>query len=488
MRTRPTPAPLSRRAFLQRSALFAAGFALPSSLIAACGDRTQTAAPLIVDPNRPFWLQNNFAPVFDELDAFDLPVRGKIPPELNGLYVRNGSNPQSGESPHWFFGDGMIHGVRLERGRAAWYRNRWIRTPFFLEGRDFGDGVTLPTGGNHQANVSCVWHGGKLLVSGEVGAPYEIDPSDLSTIGVQEFDGRLNTSFTAHPKIDPATGNLHFFGYWFIPPYLTYHVADPSGRIIHSTEIPVAASTMIHSFAITERDAIFWELPVLFGLQDAVNGADNPFSWYPEYGARIGVMPLGGEGSEIRWVEIPECYVYHEVNAYRDGDEIVLDVCRHDYMFAGERFGEAPLHVHRWRIGTAGEQLTFRDERVTELSLELPTHDRRFTGRPHRYGWFVVSEDHPLTLNFSGTAMIDYRTGDLRVWDPGPNRHAAEAFFVPGGPGEGEGWLLTFVYDRASDTSDLVILDAQRVERGPVAEVRLPRRVPYGFHAVWVPA
>ncbi len=486
MRTRP--APLSRRAFLQRSALLAAGFALPSSLVTACGDRTQDAAPLVVDPSRPFWLQNNFAPVFDELDAFDLPVRGAIPPELNGLYVRNGSNPQSGESPHWFFGDGMIHGVRLERGRAAWYRNRWVRTPFYLEGRGFGEGITLPTGGNHQANVSCVWHGGRLLVSGEVGAPYEIDPEDLSTVGVQEFEGKLNTSFTAHPKIDPATGNLHFFGYWFVPPYLTYHVADPSGRIIHSTEIPVAASTMIHSFAITERDAIFWELPVLFDLQAAVNGADNPFVWRPEYGARIGVMPLGGEGSEIRWVEIPECYVYHEVNAYRHGDEIVLDVCRHGYMFAGERFGEAPLAVHRWRIGTGGEQLTFRDEVVTERELELPTHDRRVTGRPHRYGWFVDSREHPLTLDFVGTAMVDYRTGDVRIWDPGPTRHAAEAFFVPGGPGEGEGWLLTFVYDRATDTSDLVILDALRVERGPIAEIRMPRRVPYGFHAVWVPA
>jgi carotenoid cleavage dioxygenase len=268
---------------------------------------------------------------------------------------------------------------------------------------------------------------------------------------------------------------------------LTYHVADPSGRIIHSTEVPVAASTMIHSFAITERDAVFWELPVLFDLQAAARGADNPFVWRPEYGARIGVMPLGGEGSEIRWVEIENCYVYHEINAYRDGDEIVLDVCRHGYMFSGERFGEAPLAVHRWHIDTSGEELRFRDELAVDRELELPTHDRRFSGRRHRYGWFVDSQDHPLTLNFVGTAMVDYRTGELRIWDPGSNRHAAEAFFVPGGPGEGEGWLLTFVYDHARDVSDLVILDALQVERGPVAEIRMPRRVPYGFHGVWVP-
>lgn len=481
------PAPLSRRLFLQRSALLATGLALPSALLQACGD-ADSAAPLVVDPNTPFWLQGNFAPVYDELTAFDLPVRGRIPSELSGLYVRNGSNPQSGDSPHWFFGDGMIHGVKLEGGKAAWYRNRYVQTPLFEKGIGFSDGPGLPIGGNHQSNVSCVYHGGRLLLSGEVGAPYEIDPSDLSTIGVQQFDGKLNTSFTAHPKIDPVTGNLHFFGYWFLEPYLTYHVADPQGNIVHSTQIPVAASTMIHSFAITERDVIFWELPVLFDLTAAATGADNPFAWKPEYGARVGVMPLGGDGSQIRWVEIEPCYVYHEVNAYRAGDEIVLDVCRHDHMFAGERFGEAPLAVHRWHIDTSGEQLAFRDEVVTEQQLELPTHDRRVSGRPHRYGWFVDSAEHPLTLNFLGTGMIDFQTGAVRVWNPGPTRHAAEAFFVAGGLGEGEGWLFTFVYDHATDQSDLVILDALDVEAGPVAEIRMPRRVPYGFHAAWVPA
>lgn len=482
------PAPLTRRHFLQRSALLATGLALPGALLQACGDASTSSAPLVVDPNTPFWLQGNFAPVQDEVTAFDLPVRGRIPSELNGLYVRNGSNPQSGTSPHWFFGDGMIHGVKLENGNAAWYRNRYVRTPFYERGVDFGGVPGLPTGGNHQSNVSCVYHGGQLLLSGEVGAPYRIDPSDLSTIGVQDYGGAIKTSFTAHPKIDPETGNLHFFGYWFVPPYLTYMVADPQGNVIHSTEIPVAASTMIHSFAITERDVIFWEMPVLFDLVAAAQGSDNPFSWKPEYGSRIGVMPLGGDGSQIRWVEIENCYVYHEVNAYRDGDDIVLDVCRHGYMFSGERFGSDPLALHRWRIGTGGAELTFSEDVVTERELELPTHDRRFSGRQHRYGWFVESEDHPLTLNFTGTTLVDYRTGDVRTWNPGPTKHPAEAFFVPGGPGEGEGWLFVLVYDHATDQSDLVLLDALDPAAGPIAEIRMPQRVPYGFHAVWVPA
>jgi len=481
---------MSRRAFLRRSGLLAAGLTIPGALWTGCGDDGEGAAaapPLTVDPNTPWWLQGGYAPVYDELTVNDLPVRGRIPSELNGLYVRNGSNPQKADSPHWFFGDGMLHGVRIENGRALWYRNRYVRTYLYENQISFGDTTAPPVRGNNQSNVSVVYHGGRLLTSGEVGFPYEVDPSDLSTVGVHSFDEKLNTSFTAHPKIDPVTGQLHFFGYWFVPPFLTYHVADREGRIVNSQDIAVQKSSMIHSFAITERDAIFWECPVLFDLQAALEGADNPFRWTPEYGTRLGVMPLGGSAAQIRWVEIPNCYVFHEVNAYRDGDEIVVDVCRHDRMFDGEDLGQTNLTIRRWHIATAGPQLTFRDEIVSERQFELPTHDRRFTGRKHRYGWFAATNYHPQTVDFAGTGLIDYRTGQARSWDPGPTRHANEAFFVPGGAGEGEGWLFTFVYDHAADASDLVILEALRPERGPVAEIRMPRRVPHGFHGNWVP-
>jgi carotenoid cleavage dioxygenase len=480
---------MQRREFLKASGLAAAALALPSWLTGCGNDGESTGAaiaPLQVDPSRPWWLQNGYEPVFEETEAFNLAVRGAIPPQLNGLYVRNGSNPRNANSPHWFFGDGMLHGVRLENGRAAWYRNRYVRTPLYENGLGFAEGGP-PTGGNNQSNVSVVYHAGVLRTSGEVGWPYRINPSDLSTIGPDSFSRKLNTSFTAHPKIDPVTGYLHFFGYWFLPPYLTYHVADTQGAIIHTQQINVGAPTMIHSFAITDRDAIFWELPVVFDLQAALAGELNPFKWTPSYGARIGIMPLMGRASEIRWVEIEPCYVFHELNAYRDGDEVVIDVCRHDSMFDGNDLGQSELNIQRWYVNTAGSQLSFREERVTERDLELPSHDRRFTGRRHRYGWFVDTRNHPQTADLAGTARIDYRTGDIRVWDPGPARHSNEAFFVPGGAGEGEGWLLTFVYDRAANASDLVILDAEHVERGPVAEIRIPTRVPHGFHGVWIP-
>lgn len=480
---------LSRRGFLRGAGLLAAGMALPVPLLSGCGESDVTSDErLVVDPSQPWWLQGNFAPVFEERTEHDLAVRGSIPRALNGLYVRNGSNPQNADAPHWFFGDGMVHGVRIEDGRALWYRNRYIRTPFYENGTSFGTS-SPPIGGNNQSNVSCVYHAGKLMTSGEVGFPYEINQDDLSTVGVLGYAGKLNTSFTAHPKIDPVTGNLHLFGYWFVPPYLSYHVADPLGRIIHSQEIPVAKSTMVHSFAITERDAIFWECPVLFNLEAAVTGADNIFEWKPEYGARIGVMPLGGLASEIRWVEIEPCYVFHEVNAYRDGDDIILNVCRHNSMFATDAdLYQTGVKVHRWRITTAGPQLTFHDEVVAPSQFELPSHDRRFTGRRNRYGWFVMARDHADTIDLGGTASIDYQTGAIHRWDPGWRYHSNEAFFVPGDQGEGEGWLLTYVYDHVNDTSELVILDALGLERGPLARIRMPQRVPHGFHGVWIPS
>lgn len=496
-RGKPDPG-VGRRAFLKYAGLAAGGLALPAGLLSACGDGPSAPGagrvagpPLQVDPSVPWWLQNGFAPVHDEIDAFDLETRGHIPRELNGLYVRNGSNPRTGDSPHWFLGDGMLHGVRFERGRVLSYRNRYVRTPYYEAGVGLADGIgagLVPGPQNSQSNVSAVYHAGRLLTSGEVGGAYRIDPDDLSTIGPHDFDGAIRRSFTAHPKIDPVTGYMHFFGYYFVPPFLEYHVADEHGVVISSQAVDVEKTTMMHSFAITDRDAVFWELPVVFDFSNAIDSPIDAFQWQPEYGSRIGIMPLHGSTEEIRWVEIPNCYVFHEVNAFRDGDDVVVDVCRHDKMFDGRDLGGNGLAVRRWRVNTAGEQLTFRDEIVADASFELASHDRRFSGRRHRYGWFVTTRQHPQTTDLAGTGFIDYQTGRVATWDPGPTRHANEALFVPGDAGEGEGWLLTFVYDHVSQMSELVILDALDIEAGPVGAVRMPRRVPHGFHATWVPA
>lgn len=459
---------------------------------------TTTTVPF--DPAEPYWLQGGFAPVTRELSTTGLEVEGAIPPGLDGLYVRNGSNPATGRSPHWFFGDGMVHGVRFEQGRAAWYGNRWVDTPMWRDRRVFGEFEGAPGGTQTQSNVSVFQHGGRLLALGEVGWPYEIDPTDLSTAGPVEINGpagAIGPNVTAHPKRDPDTGLLHFFGYGFVPPYLTYYVASADGReLLVREEVSVARPTMIHDFAITESDVVFWELPVVFDLAAAAAGDVDPFRWTPDYGSRIGVMPLGGPASSIRWVEIENGYVFHGTNAHRDGDRIVLDVSRMPSMFAAaggddgfDDDGDSLLT--RWTVDTGGPALTWRAETLSEVPLDLPEIDERVTGRPHRVAWLVESEprvggEGPA---FVGIGRYEVATGALTEWRPGPALQPNEVTFVPDGPasGEGEGWLLTFTWDATTDAGALAVLDATDVAAGPVAMVRLPQRVPFGFHGTWLP-
>lgn len=498
---------VDRRGFLLRSAALAATAGSAGALLAACassdsagssstGATPTTLAPELYRTDQPYWMQGNYAPVPDETEAVDLEITGTLPPELTGLYVRNGSNPAGEASPHWFLGDGMVHGVRLERGKAVWYRNRYISTPMYTDKTDFlGNGA--PGGGANQSNVSVFSHAGKLLTSGEIGLPYELDPADLSTKGVYDFGGALTTAMTAHPKIDPATGKLHFFGYGFVPPYLTYHVANPDGTLIYSAQVDVPGPTMIHDFAITETDAIFWDLPVVFDLETAMAAIDPakadeagafPFQWDPSYGARIGIMPLNGPTSAIRWVEIDPCYVFHGINAHRSGDDVVIDVCRLPSMFTTEP-DERPSAIHRWTVDTAGTDLVFGDEVLSDEQMDLPALDRRQTGRANQQTWFlnVETPDDGRPGEFTAITRRDGGTGATDRYDPGEQIRMNEGTFVAGGSGEGDGWLLAYGWDRARGASDLMVFDAMHMAKGPIASVHLPARVPYGFHGWWVP-
>jgi carotenoid cleavage dioxygenase len=213
-----------------------------------------------------------------------------------------------------------------------------------------------------------------------------------------------------------------------------------------------------------------------------------PYVWKPEYGSRIGVMPLGGPAAAIRWVEIDPCYVFHGMNTWRDGDDVVLDVCRMEKVFVdGQALGPPP-RLHRWRVNTAGSHLTFRDDVRSDLDADLPSIDKRYAGRPYRHGWRVETRPAHGDVVLAGAVHVDARTGEETRWDPGERYSSGEWLFVATGEAEGEGVVMTYVHDRSTDTTELVVLDARDVGAGPLARVSLPQRVPYGFHATWVPA
>src|SRR5574338_932672 len=335
----------------------------------------------------PFHLRGNYAPVGDEVTALDLPVEGALPPELAGLYVRNGPNPRSGTSPHWFTGDGMVHGVRLEGGRASWYRNRYVRTRAYEEGLSFvrEDGSVDRTVGVSNTNV--VAHAGKLFALVESSFPMRLGP-ELQTLGPWDFDGRLTTAMTAHPKLCPRTGEMHFFGYAFAPPFLVYHRVDASGRLVQSEEIAVPGPTMIHDFAITEGHVVFMDLPVVFSPELAVQGR-FPYQWSDDYGARLGVMPRGGRGADVRWLEIEPCYVFHPFNAFEEGGRIVLDAARYPELWRTGSEGFDPAYLHRFVLDAAAGKVS--EQRLDDRAIEFPRVDERRTGFPTRFGYAAAN-------------------------------------------------------------------------------------------------
>jgi carotenoid cleavage dioxygenase len=442
-------------------------------------------AAATTDP-KPFHLTGNYAPVMDELTRFDLPVQGAIPPELTGLYVRNGANPKSGSSPHWFFGDGMLHGVRLERGKAVWYRNRWVKTKKLEIGGEITDPALMMDREASAANTHVVGHAGRIYALEEGHFPYLVS-GELETLGCESFGGKLTSAFSAHPKLCPETNELHTFGYGFLPPYLVYHVLDAKGRLVHSAEIQVPGPTMMHDFMITRDHAIFMDLPVVFDMEMAVRG-ETPLRWDPSYGARIGILPRMGSNADVRWFEIDPCYVFHPLNAYVEGTTVVCDVGRHESMWRTSMTDFPPSYLWRWRFDLATGKAS--EQQLDDVSHGFPRVDDRAVGLRHRYGWAIAprSREHDFFDSPGVLVKYDLAKGASTQHDFGPNAQPGEFVFAEAGAraGEDEGYVMGFVYDKARDASDFVILDASDPKKPPVATVALPRRVPHGFHGSWI--
>ncbi len=453
----------------------------------------------------PF-LQGNFAPWRMEGDAPDLEVEGTLPRELNGTFYRNGPNPafEPRSAYHWFDGDGMIHAITLREGRAA-YRNRWVASAGLAEERAAGratfDGLLAikPTEAprfKNTGNTNIVWHGGKLLALMEGALPTSLRACTLETLGEWDFGGRLGTPMTAHPKMDPETGEMLFFGYSPFPPYLTYHVADRSGALVRSEPIDLAWPSMIHDFAVTATHVIFILCPLVFSLEN-VRERGGVFSWEPERGTRLGVMPRTGGSADVRWFETEPAYVFHPLNAYDEDGRIVLDVARYerlDFMTPKAARdpgwgGDTSAKMHRWTIDLAGRGV--RSTPLDDVSCEFPRADERRLGRKHRFGYAAVepapSGGIPV---WRAIRRYDLARGTSVTRDFGRGCGAGEPLFVPrsADAAEADGWVLVLVYDAARNASALHVLDAQDIAGEPVATVRLPHRVPYGFHGNWVPA
>ncbi len=435
------------------------------------------------------YLEGNYAPVADECTSGDLPVTGSLPGELCGRYLRNGPNPVEPPEPstyHWFSGTGMVHGIRLRDGRAEWYRNRFVRSADVATAL----GESVRPGPVHadmdfSANTNVIGHAGRTFAIVEAGArPYELS-YELDTVGPSDFDGTLPGGYTAHPKRDPSSGELHAVSYyWGWGNRVQYTVAGVDGRIRKVVDVEVGGPVSIHDMSLTERFAVIYDLPVLFDAEAAMSGSLFPYRWDPSYRPRVGLLEREGRTDDVSWFDVEPCYVFHPMNAYDDGDRVVLDVVRHPKMFDSNRLGpdEGPPTLDRWTVDlTAGKVV---EERLDDLGQEFPRVDERRVGRHHRYGYsgaFLQGDD--------GLVKHDLyrRTREFRPLHAGSG--TCEAVFVPTTPDaeEDDGWVLSLTYDATSGASQLLVLNARDFTGEPQAVVHLPQRVPFGFHGNWVP-
>jgi carotenoid cleavage dioxygenase len=444
---------------------------------------------MALPPRTSPYLDGNFAPVTDEVDVVDLAVTGTIPHHLDGRYLRNGPNPARAVEPatyHWFTGDGMVHGLRLRDGKAEWYRNRWVRSAGVAEALGEPPRPTLEF--DFAANTNVIGHAGRTFAIVEGGSsPYELT-DELDTVGPCDFAGTLPQGYTAHPKRDPESGELHALSYYFgWGNNVQYTVIGNDARVRRTVEIPVYGSPMMHDFSLTERHVVVYDLPVAFDLDMVTAGATFPYCWQADYPARLGVLPRDADASAIRWFDIEPCYVFHPMNAYDDGDRIVLDVVRYDRMFDRERLApsEAAPALERWTMDSRGGSVA--TERRDDRAQEFPRVDERLVGRRHRYG-YASSFDLEHAREAEGTVYRhDLQTATSVVRTFGKGCGAGEFVFVPNAADatEDDGVLMGLVYDLASDRSSLFLLDAATLETQ--AQVHLPVRVPYGFHGNWVP-
>ncbi len=455
------------------------------------------------------YFSGQYEPVADERDDDSLEVIGELPDGLRGAYLRNGGNPFFAPRGafHVFDGDGMVHGVRLDGEGAASYSNRWVRSQGLSHERERGkavfgglsefampDAEALEASGFYKntANTNIIRHADRYLALMEGSHPTEIT-RELATVGEYDFDGRLEGPMTAHPKFDPDTGEMLFFGYSPFPPFLRFHTVSAEGELTHSTEVPIGRSVMMHDFVTTPNHVVFFDLPALFDGEALMSGG-AAISWRPDQGARIGVMARGAQASDMIWIHVDPFFVFHFMNAWEDdAGRLVVHGCRAATMptsFGDEPTPEGDIRPFLWQWTIDLATGTVTDAQLDDRTGDFPRINDARNGKPYRFGYHAHTREWAADgVWFDGVIQFDHHTGASSEAIYGPTHVGGEPAFAPDpdGSAENDGWLLNFVTDRETETTEFVVLDARDLTAGPVARVLLPRRVPFGFHGNWMP-
>lgn len=441
------------------------------------------------------YLSGIHKPMSDEVTLATLSVTGSIPPELDGRYIRIGPNPVTPPNPgsyHWFTGDGMVHGVSLKGGKALWYRNRWIRSKAVSAALGEAPAPGPRNGLSDTVNTNVMGIAGDTWALVEAGGfPVRIN-AELETIAHDPFGGTLKGSFTAHPHLDPETGEMHAICYLGSDQSSIRHVViDKQGKVRREEPIPVEHGPSIHDCMITKNFVIILDLPVTFSMKTLLAGHAFPYAWNPNHKARVGLLPREGKADDVVWCDVKPCYVFHPCNAYETDDGlVVLDVCAHDTMFAESTQGpdSKTVPLERWTIDPVARSVKTRI--IDADSQEFPRPNETRIGKPYRYAYAMALPDgfDAASPNQSKIYKHDLELGSRETHDFGSGHIPGEFVFVPrsSAVAEDDGWLMGYVVNVETDTSDLVILNADDVTGTPQAVIHIPHRIPPGFHGNWV--
>ncbi|HEX3990464.1 MAG TPA: carotenoid oxygenase family protein [Acetobacteraceae bacterium] len=461
------------------------------------------------------------APSRIEADIFDLEVHGQLPPDLAGTWYRCGPDPQypplMGDDVY-INGDGMMSMFRFADGHVD-YKSRYVVTERFLAERkarrslfglyrnSFTDHPSVAGVNRTTANTTAIWHAGRLLALKEDSRPYEIDPDTLATRGVYDWGGHLRTkTVSAHPKIDPHTGELLFYGYESSGDGsrdMAFCVADRSGKLVKEEWFEAPYAAMVHDFAVTEKYAIFPIFPAITDLERMRAGGPH---WMTDLSRKsyIGVLPRDGTAQDLRWFSRPGGQSFHTINAYSEGTTVHLDLLLSEinpFPYVPDVSGApydpqkaAPIPT-RFSMDLAGGDATIQERPLGPISGDVPRMDERFVGRDYRYAYMgmvdptrAMVKSGPIGVGFNMAGRLDVTTGETHTWFGDDTDGFQEPIFVPSGAQEGQGYLLAIVERHAEHRADVGVFDAAAVHNGPLAIVRLPMRLRMAFHGCWVPA
>lgn len=486
--------------------------------------KLENEVQITIKPNNPNpFLKDHFASVGTEYtaDTDTLKVIGEIPNDLNGMYVRNGHNQV--HEPigvyHAFDGDGMLHAIHFENGKAT-YRNRFVRTIGFLAeqgaGKSLWPGMLEPHLGHYRgwgsigamkdnAGTDVICHGGKLLATmSQCSEANRIDPFTLEPLLPDAWNMTISEhqGICSHFKVDNDTGELMFFNFSERPPYLHYGIIDKHNELAHYEPIELPGIRWPHDLGVTKNYSILHDLPFIFD-PDLLAKGERKVTFFDQMPARFGVIPRHGTNADVKWFEGKPCFILHLSNCYEQGDEVVMEGCitlnprkpavgkqDHDAIQKmRNQFDkrETGYRMHRWAFNmkTGQTREEFLDDEVTEF----PVVNNEYVGKPYRYSYNTLF-DFDRDWWMSGVKKFDLLTGETQRYEYGKGRAGSECQIAlrDNAKDEDDAYVITLVTDMNENHSECLILDAKDIGKGPVARIMLPHRIPIGAHACWVEA